>query len=346
MIYSKIIHNKNFQVIDFVRNFGLVQHSIELKHLYATIGEKFEFKYICCKSASNQIIGVLPFIHYHSYLGDVIHSMPFVGYGGASFLNNDLRILKSMVDELYDFAKQSNVLLVTICTPPFIEGNIYKNIMEPDFIYENFYQYIDLTIDPFSVMTSKNRNNLKRNLKRAEDNGIYLNENYDKSILEFWYETIYIPRMTETNCTIYPFPVFNELRSNFGSNRVIIQYAFQNNKIIGAGFFLKQMQSLDNFMRVIGTEYMDTKAGVLLDYWSIQYARENELLYYNWQSCDKIGSPIFKYKKSWGSDLGYHYYLTKIINPINQLKKVPLNEIKKEYKGIYILPYNEFEIVR
>ncbi|MBY0123453.1 hypothetical protein [Bacillus sp. S/N-304-OC-R1] len=344
MLYSIIIEDaKRAEVQNFVDSYGLVQQDFSLKSIYKE-QYNFEYKYICCFK-DGQVAGVFPFVHYHSKLGDVIHSMPYIGYGGGCYINKDFKVLKSLIEKLYKYAEQCNVLLVTICTPPFIREDIsiIKEIIKPDFIHENFYQYIDLDDDFLNGMNSKNRNNLKRNLKIAQNNEVYLKEDYTEASLSYWYDSIYVPRMIETNCTVYPFSVFNELRRIMGGKRAFIQYAMQKNNIIGAGIFLKQNKSLDNFMRVIGTEYMNTNAGVMLDYWSIQYARQHQFLFYNWQSCDRVDSPIFKYKKTWGSKVDYHYYLTKIINPLDQFKQTPLREIKKEYKGIYVLPYSEFQ---
>lgn len=343
MFYSKIVtENDELSAIhQFVNKNALVQHSIKLKDIYKHMNQ-FDYKYIVCFSESNKVVGVFPFIHFKGAFGDIIHSTPYIGYGGGCSQSFDY--LKSMVAELMAYARKHGILLVTICTSPFSKDySQYKKIFKPDFVQENFYQYINLENDYLKEMTSKNRNNLKRNLRIAEENGVYLKEDYSESSLFNWYKNVYVPRLEETRGAIYPFEVFNELRKEFGKERLLIQYAMIEDMIIGAGLFLKQQKSIDNFMRVIGSEYQRTNAGVMLDYWSIQFAKEHGFAFYNWQSCDRIDSPIFKYKKTWGSKVNSHYYITKITNSIKTLKEVSLSDIKKEYNGVYILPYSEFE---
>ncbi|GEM_PF-2385572 len=341
MIYSKIIASENeYSLINqFVDKYALVQHSIKNINIYSSIPD-FNYKYIACFNEANKIVGVLPFVHYNGAFGDVIHSMPFIGYGGGYALSEVY--LESLISELISYAVNNMILLITICTPPFTQDyKKYSRILKPDFEQENFYQYIELDNNFLKAMNSKNRNNLKRNLRIAEKNGVYLKEDYSESYLAYWYEKVYVPRMRETKGAIYPFEVFNELRKSLGGKRLLIQYAMNDNGIIGAGLFLKQQVSLDNFMRVVGSEHQRTNAGILLDYWSLQYAQNNGYSFYNWQSCDSIDSPIFNYKKSWGSEVGIHYYLTKVINPIDSLRNALISDIKEKYEGIYVMPYSK-----
>ncbi len=345
MFYSEIVTSveNSDSLRKFVNDYGLVQHSIQMKAIYKNT--QSEFKYIICTKRNGEIVGVFPFIHYHSNLEDVIHSMPFIGYGGGCLRNDDSQVLKSMIGKLVEYAEENRILLINICTPPFLaecEVKQYKELFQPDFIYQNFYQYMHLKDDVLSNMTSKNRNNFKRNLRIAEKNSVYLKEDYSEPLLLYWYNHIYIQRMMDTGGAIYPYGVFNEMRLAVGGERLIIQYAMLDETVIGAGFFLKQQKSLDNFMRVIDPNYIRTNAGVLLDYWSIKYAKKQGFTYYNWQSCDRIDSPIYKYKKAWGSQEDQHFYLTKLIRPVHHFKQIPLEEIKKEYKGIYVMPYSEF----
>lgn len=339
----EIVIYEDFSTIDF-DNFDsdLIQQNYEMGRIYFKF-PKMCYRYAVCRKL-NKILGVFPFIHYKSELGDIIHSMPFIGYGGPSIIENHKNVFSKIFLKIKEYAILNNISIINICTSPFDENvDIYKDILKPDYIKENFYQYIDLNTSYLNQMNSKQRNNLKRNLKIANMYNLELKESYSQEDLKYWYEEIYFPRLKLTNGAIYPLEVFEIFRAVFGKEKVIIKYVLENEKIIGGGFFIKQKKSLDNFMRVISTEKLHTQAGVLLDKWSIDYAIESNYRYYNWQSADSIDSAIYKYKANWGSKTNKHYYLTKVVGDISNILKSPISTIKNEYKNVYVLPYEVFE---
>lgn len=328
---------------DFINQYSINQHNYLLRNIYINI-KNFEYNYIVCKEGEI-ILGIMPFVLYKNSLGNIIHSMPFIGYGGIySIEDKKQNIFKYIIEFLEKFSKENRVKLITICTPPFREEEytLYKNILKPDFEKKNFYQYLDLKKDIFRNIKSKFRGNLKRNVKKCNKYGVQLVENNSLEYLKYWYDNIYVKRLTETNCAIYPFSVFETIVTCLNKDRFKMIYAMLNEKIIGAGLYLNQGISFDNFMRVIDSEYFYTQAGTCMDYYSINYAINAGVSYYNWQSCDEVGSSIYKYKEDWGSELNYHYYLTKIVGDISDFKKIPISTIKKEYNGIYVMPYECF----
>lgn len=330
------------QIDEFIAAHAINQQSYRMAAVYSSKND-FHFNYIVCEHF-DKICGAMPFVLFEHELGNVIHSMPFLGYGGiASIPELKESVFSHILNFLIDTAKAANVLLATICMPPFQqEYNLYKYHFNPDFEKKNFYQYIDLSEDVLSKCNSKFRGNIKRNIRKCENYGVTLFESSLESDLKEWYNNIYLKRLTETGCAIYPYSLFETFISNIGNGRIKVVYAKMNDNIIGGGFFLNQGISFDNFMRVIGSDYFYTQAGNLIDYWSIDLARSLKIRYYNWQSCDGIGSTIFRYKEDWGSKLDHHYYLTKITGDITLFKKVPLEIIKNEYKGLYVMPYEEF----
>ena len=335
--------NEDEQLNRFLNDNSINQQDYSLKSIYTNI-QNFKYNYILCKE-KELILGIMPFILYKNDLANIIHSMPFIGYGGISSIEDKKQgVFKYIIEFLEKFAKENDVKLITICTPPFREEeyNLYKNIFKPDFERKNFYQYLDLKEDVFANMKSKFRGNLRRSVNKCKKNGVELIENNSLEYLKKWYDTIYIKRLTETNCAIYPFSVFETIITCLNKDRFKMIYAVLNNKIIGGGLYLNQGVSFDNFMRVVDSEYFYTQAGTCMDYYSINKAMESGVRYYNWQSCDDVGSSIYKYKEYWGSKLDYHYYLTKIVGDISDLKKVPIDIIKNEYRGIYVMPYECF----
>lgn len=324
----------------FIYDNCINQQSYTISDIYKDV---YNFKYVVYES-DNEVKGVIPFILYKNKYGNIIHSMPFIGYGGISASGNKKEIFSSIINYLEEFAKKENVLLTTICTTPFRsdEYELYKEIFKPDLERKNFYQYLDLNEDIFQKMKSKFRGNLRRNVRKCENYGVEIFESYSEEDLLYWYENVYIKRLTETKCSIYPYEVFKTFINKFSKDRVKMLYGKLDNKIIAGGMYFNQGISVDNFMRVVDAEYFYTQVGTALDYYSVKYAIDSNVKYYNWQSCDEVGSSIYKYKEDWGSKLDYHYYITKITGDISKLKNVPIEIIKKEYKGIYVMPYEMF----
>lgn len=322
----------------------IIQKDISMNIIYKDISG-FEYKYVVCED-DGECVGVFPFILYRNKIANVINSLPFLGYGGISVKKEKREeVFRSIVQYIEEFACENDVSLITICTEPFEENyDLYDKYFPSDYEMKNFYQYINLEEDIFTKMKAKFRGNLRRNIKKCSERfGIKIKESYDLNDLKYWYDNVYIKRLTETHCSIYPFEVFKVILSYVNRDRIKMLYGLYEDKIVGGALYLNQGKSIDNYMRVVATDYLHTQLGTYLDYLSINYAIDSKVKYYNWQSCDEIGSSIFKYKEDWGSEIGYHYYRTKIMKDITKLKGTPLDEIKKNFKGIFVLPYDEFK---
>lgn len=330
---------EKYDLKQFIHN-EIIQKDIRLKKIYDNM-DGFNYKYIVCID-NEKCVGVLPFIVYNNSIANVINSMPFIGYGGISIseINKD-EIFKNIINFLYSYAKENDILLVTLCTEPFEEEKfeLYKKYFKPDYIRENLYQYIDLSKDVISGIKSM----FKRNAKKAIKYGVNILEDNSHEKLKYWYDNIYVKRLNETKCAIYPYSVFQNLVDDTDNTRAKMIYTIYEEKIIGGGLFLKQIKSLDNFMRVIDSDYFKTQAGTLIDMYSIEYAIKIGVKYYNWQSCGGKGTSIFEYKEGWGSEVNKHYYVTKVMGDISKLKETKLDVIKEAFKGIYVLPYEEFD---
>ncbi len=341
-LYDEEKHG-NINLDEFFKD-KLNQSNYKLKKIYEN-DISYIYKYIVKIDDENNILAVLPFILYKNKLANIINSLPFIAYGGITCGEyNKKELFNELLCFLDNFAKDNNVLLITLCTQPFKQNDyeLYKEIFKPDYERKNFYQYIDLKKDIFEEMKAKFKGNLKRNIKKCKEKyNVQVKESYDLNDLRYWYDKVYVKRLTETHCAIYPYKVFEAFITEINKYKIKMLYGLRDGKIIAGGLYLNQGICVDNFMRVVDTESLHTQVGTYLDYLSIQYAIKNKVEFYNWQSCDEIGSSIFKYKEDWGSDIGYHYYLTKVTGDITELKNTPLSIVKKEFKGIYVMPYEE-----
>ncbi|NFO13097.1 GNAT family N-acetyltransferase [Clostridium botulinum] len=324
--------------LDFMKN-KILQKNIKLSKIYENLNN-YNYYYIVCKE-NNEYLGVFPFILYKNQLANVINSMPFIGYGGIA-VKKEVRneVFKSIIKFLENYAYENNVDLITICTEAFEENyDLYTEYFKGDFIKENIFQYIDLHSDVMSGI----KNMFKRNARKSIRYGVKIIEDNSHEKLQYWYNKIYMKRLLETGCSIYPYSVFENLIDEYDNSKSEMLYAIYENKIVGGGVFLKQDKSIDNFMRVVDSEYFKTQAGTLIDFYSIEKAIKQGVDFYNWQSCQGPGSSIFEYKQGWGSQVGKHHYITKIIKNIEKIREIPIEKIKKNFNGIYVLPYENFK---
>lgn len=313
-------------VKDFVKKSGLVQHDISLlkafDHPYKPI------VYVCYKN--DKVISVYSTIIYHGKYGSVAYSLPYYSYG--AHIGNE-----KIYDYVLKHLREEGVLTLSNCYHPFFD---YVKSDDTAYKMEKFYQYIDLREKSYlAQMNSKQRNNLKRNIRKSMSYNVYIEETTEVKAVQVWYEKVYVPRMKETGANIYPLYIYMELMNKSLENKVSFLIAKINNKIIGGAFYFKQPNSYDLFMRAIAPEYLRTQAGVLLDKYILDEAVKSQISFFNWQSADKEDSPIFKYKATWGSNVEKYYYETICLNSIDSLKLMRKDELFNHYPGMFIAPY-------
>lgn len=314
------------EVKDFVGNNGLVQHNIILL-------EVFSYPYepnIYVIYDNENISAVYSIVIYHGVHGKVAYSLPFYSYSGYI---GDGSIFSYVIEDL----QRREVITLSNCYHPYFK---YEKSSVKTKSMNKFFQYIDLRNETyFTQMNSKQRNNLKRNFKRAVDSKVVVEKSRNLADLKIWYEQIYVSRMKETGANIYPLSVYIKLLHQELQSKVSFVIAKIGELIIGGAFYLKQPYSYDLFMRVVATKYLDTQAGVMIDKWILDEAVANKISYFNWQSADIEGSPIFKYKAAWGSKVGYYEYSTVLLNSLDTIKKIKKEDLPMYYPGMFIAPY-------
>lgn len=325
--YKEIPH----AVYEYVKKNALVQH-------YPIMGKAFSYPYFYYYFVSydveNEINAILPLVIYKGEYGNVAHSLPYFSYSGIIGDEIGVHAIQRKIDS---FLKEKEVITLSYCHHPFMN---YSRNIKHDYQFENFFQYLELTSGSYTdKMNSKARNNLKRNLKKANAFKVVLEKSESTSDLSYWYNNIYVKRLEETHAPIYPYAIYEALFTA-PHHRTQFIVAKIDEKIIGGALYLLQVDSIDLFMRVVESKYLHTQAGVLMDKFIIEQAELNKFKYFNWQSADFIDSPVFNYKKSWGSDVGTHLYLTNEVKNFKSFQTLTKDKLKSSYPGMYIAPYS------
>lgn len=334
---------------DFVDNCScaLVQHTLEWRNVITEVGVDIPFYLLARKSG--EVVGALPAFLYKCELGNLMVSVSQAGCYGGVVVDRDSplkeEIYATLLEQFVSEAMRHDCLLVTVCTPPlFGELSLYQKYFQPDFAVENFFQYLDLRTDFVADLdnkrTGKIRDNIGRNIRKSRKYGLVVSRD-DTLDLNDWY-VIHQKRMMEIGA--YPLP-----RSLFeGITRYVVKekrgfwaHVLDEGRIIGGAVFVGLNQVVDYFMGAVDSRYMKKQPNSLLLYEMLKHAQVQGYRYWNWQSASSRQSSVYHYKAGWGSREGLHYYLTKVVGDISELRRVPLSIIKEKYRWHYVMPYQE-----
>ncbi|MBN2454243.1 GNAT family N-acetyltransferase [Candidatus Woesearchaeota archaeon] len=276
-------------------------------------------------------VGAMPSFIYSGKYGKIITSIPFAGpYGGAV---GEERAQKVLIEEMIRIGKEEKCVLATIITPAFYtDSEVYIEAMTPDFKIENIYQYIDLQ------KGSEYNRSVKRNLAKAKEAGVEVCEGRGSEIGE-WH-ALHTKRMLSLGKEPLPVEAFKGIKKHMKEKHAFL-IAKAGGKIVGGGWFIFHQKVMDAYMLSTDPEEMGTSATYAIAHEGIELAKSKGIRYFNWQaSAGNKGVEAFK--AQWGSSLGKHLILTKILGDVKPILEAGLENVKKEYKWHYVIPYSAF----
>lgn len=290
-----------------------------------------------------ELVGYLPYVKYDGPYGSIIHSTPFIVYGGAMAQNAE--ITKKLLMSLIDYGKNTGCLTVTVCTPPFLEHScyeIYLDAFQPDYTLENFYQYTILSSHPLKQINSQKRSNLQRKIRTAQNAGVEVSYNITASVWEEWLE-IYYQRFNDIGARPYPKEFFQGVFEHLvPKGKVLLASAFREGVLLGGTLILLGKGTADYFAPVYLSKFMDIHPGSLVLNDIFCWLIKHNFKYFNWQSSPGKGG-VHAYKTKWGASEGFHHYLTRVVGDINPLLSRPVQEVAEAYKGYFVLPYSAWQ---
>ncbi len=322
----------------------LIQQTVEwAKIIHET--EKDEMFFLINNDDNGNVVGLLTVFIHRSKFGNIMISVPsFGGYGGVVYDSNynSEEIYCRLISRMIDLAKDNNCVTVTISTAPFFaEETLYNKYFQPDFVLQNFYQYFDLKNPFWESISSKQRNNIKRNLKKAKNENLIFHFTDNNDEFEQWYQ-IHKKRMNELGVLTIPKSFFYSIFENleYGGNYWFSTVSYKN-KIINGCLFVGNGKTVDIFMQSGDSKYFDLQGNTLLIYEAVRYFQAKGFEYLNWQSSSSKNSGVYEFKKNWGTIEKNHRYLTKITGDISKIRRMSIREIKQIYGNRYVIPYNE-----
>ncbi len=269
-----------------------------------------------------------------------MNSIPFAGcYGGVlTNLKNDEKekVYMALLNEMIRYAVGKECILASISTPPFSEDlELYETLFRPEYVMPNFIQYIDLK-------GSKNyHRNINRKVNKAIEVGVKITEVESSENLNAFYN-IYKKRMMQVGAIMCPPNFFKIVKDKANENTKFI-FASYEGKMVSGMLLLYNNHIVDDFYATMDMDYNYTEANSLLTDYAIDWSRKKGVRYWNWQSLPAKESGAYTFKARWGSSEGMHYYLTKVLGDLTDLKKCSIEHIKKEFQWYFVMPYGELE---
>ena len=270
---------------------------------------------------------------------NLIQSLPYpASYGGVqttrSLNGNELR-------ELYQslFAHYSRLCdVVSICTSPFYSGSAEES-KQFDFQSSKDVHYLDLTREPLANTTSKFRNNLRRNLQKADNAQVKIAVSSDRRDLAAWYRC-YERRINELGGVLLTQQYFEQMFERLeGSGNCALITAKSGNQFLGGIVTVQNRYCVDYYLSMFDRDYDEMQASTAAFYFLISYARSLDAQILNLQSSPASQIELIRFKESWGALRAEHSYLTKIVNNREKVLRMTEQQITQDYRYHYLLPF-------
>lgn len=314
------------------------QHMPLWYKIFNNLREGLSF-YLIIAHEDNEIRDCLSFTIFDGPFGEVIHSNPYIVYGG--FTNKDEHIWMRIFNKLFEVARNKNCITVTLCTPPYQESEIeiYKQLFIPDYCFENFYQFNLLENHPFENIKTKRRATFKNEIKRGILNGISLTIEKNIKQWELWY-AIYKQRYAEIGAIPFPKDIFISIYKTFvREGKAVLFCAYKKDILLGGVLILLGNNTADYFVSAFRSDSDNLFPNTIVLDSIFNWLIKRNYHLFNWESSPGRNG-VYKYKSRWGAQEGTHVYMTKIIGDTSRLLNERLDIVKKEYNGLFVLPYD------
>lgn len=325
----------------------LAQHSWPWQKVLATYGG-WQWKAIGLFESPSYMVGCIPFCEREADVGKVIMSSPLpASYSGVLHIDDCDKegIYANLLRTLIEYAMDRKVDIVTILTSPFRDdAELYVKHLRPTYSLGKFYQYLPGKIHPKKNLKSKFRNNLKRNLKKAQTNGLKFK--YSKRMatekVNTWYSNILVNRFGDIGAKPPSRRFLLKILEELGPEGLgTFSYVEHEGKMVAGGIFLYGWAQ-DIYLRAASTDYLKMGASIYLDYMMLEKGFELKVNAHNFQSSSSRTSPIYKYKKQWRCSEANTYYLVKVLTDPNKFIKLGSEKVAKLFPHFFVIPFSTY----
>jgi len=299
--------------------------------------------FLLCADRGQDIAG-LPLYLYRHPLGNILTSVPHAGPLGGVFYREGISesqkalVYSALLNQAVKIAQKNNCLTLTLITNPFYNDiELYEKCLSPDFVLENFTQFIALSKDRQCSHGHRN------NLNRAKASGCEVKFCENRQELEAWYE-LHQKRHSEIGAPELGRELILSLFDHVvKAGKASLLLAKHDGQIISGIFYVYHKKIIDVFMIAADSQFAELYPNFLLTDRSLQWAKELGCEIYNWQSSQSRKSGVYHFKQQWGSQEAVYYYVTKLLCRPERLLEIGIENLRKEYRGHYVVPFQAFD---
>lgn len=322
-----------------------VQSSLDWRNVICALGK--DEPYFVVAKEGDKIVGVLPLYFLKNKLGNLLTTNAWHTMSGVvCFKDQAKNICKSILEYSLALARDLDCTILSIGTNPFHDYNdYYLGVLRPDYVMENFVQYIRMKeiFDEKSNLMHPNyvsRTNLSRNLAKAKSQPLVISdEQTDENVAQCF--KLHEKRMKELGAEPIPKRFFESVLKNLTSRGKgkFLSVRYEDN-MVGTCLFLNSKTMMDAYMLSMDSKFARLGTNFLLTYYMLRGARENNINVFNWMSSPRKGDGVYKWKEQWGSHEGTCFYFTRVLGDISKLQQADYSELSSAYEFHYLLPFN------
>jgi len=313
---------------------SLLYYSIKYKNFLEEL-LSIESNYLMVVDDSDNIRAILPLMQKNGKFGLVINSLPYYGSNGGILAKNQ---------EAYHFLLNHYLELISnVASATYISNPL--NVDEEGFDYDHVdtrighWTPLEKTDDiPLSLMNSyhsKTRNLVRKAMK------LDIKVSIDNEAKDFLYET-HVENMRTIGGMAKENFFFDLLEKYFTAKEDYnIYVATLEGKRIGAVLLFYYNNTVEYFTPSVLKEYRNYQSTSLIVYTAMIDAVKQDYKWWNWGGTWLSQDGVYHFKTRFGAlDKEYKYY-TKINN--KDIYNVKEEELLKEYKNFYVIPFNLLE---
>ena len=293
-----------------------------------------------------RLVGLLPGFRFAGPLGAIQVSMAQAGALGGVVCARDAdrrEVYRALVAAFLAQARESGCALATLLSDPFVSDlELCRELMEPDFELENTLLALDLEHDVAPDGSfPRASSGLRRNLARARDGAIRIDEEQSEANLAEWI-AIHEERHRELGATPLPRALFRGALAEMVP-RDLARFFFvrrvAGGEMVAGGLYLKHGAVVDAFMPSLRSRFAGLRPNHLLAATSIAWARAAGARWYNWQASPPDGG-VKRFKQQWGGREHAYGFLTRVTGPAERLLAADPATLAAGYPWHFVLPYD------
>jgi hypothetical protein len=334
---------------DFVQKipFSSAQNGLNWRNLICDM--KKDRPYFIVTKQNNEITGALPLYFFKSKFGNVLTSNAFNTISGILCSSKEDLEQKQIYELLLGYsislAHEMDCSVLTVGTNPLIDDKDLYSTLQPDYILENFVQYIsiDEIFDKNGDFKHPNylkTNNLTRNLNKLKQCDLVISDEQDQEYIDQAF-LLQQKRMRELGAFQLPKSFFDSALKNLSlQHRGKFLFAFYKKRMVATCLFLQGHGVVDVYMLCMDSEFKDFRPNFAITKYLLEWAYKNKVQLLNWMSSPIRGDGVYRWKAQWGSRERTFRYLTRIIGDVSNWRELSVQELAKAYKFHYLLPFN------